>query len=159
MDNVIKVFTGKSLETMFKEGGCGNWKLDEGRAAACEYVVAVRNSFALVKAAKDVDHRTAFMIGKISGILNSGDRHIIQFSEYATLEIPAAWDGRRNPVTYTSLDRLRINLRFLKWNKFPDDKVELREPSAAPLTIGEAKRGLAAALGIKTDQIEINIRA
>ena len=118
MESVIKVFTAKSLETMLSEGGVGPWKLDQDRASACLYVVAVRN----VNGETDeegVDHRAAFMIGKISEILEAGDRHVIAFGEYATLAIPNAWGGSRNPVAYTNLGTLQIDPATLAWRKVP----------------------------------------
>jgi hypothetical protein len=116
VESVIKVFTGKSLETMLSEGRVGPWKLDQDRASACLYVVAVRNVDGEVD---EIDHRTAFMIGKISEILEAGDRHVIAFGEYATLAIPNAWGGSRNPVAYTNLEKLKIDLATLVWRKVP----------------------------------------
>lgn len=121
MESVIKVFTGKSLETMLSEGGIGHWQLDLDRASACRYVVGVRN----VNGDADmdgVDHRTAFMIGQVSDILESGDRFIIAFNEYATLAIPNAWGRSGNPVAYTSLENLKIDPRTLKWMKLPPSR-------------------------------------
>jgi hypothetical protein len=121
VESVIKVFTGKSLETMLSEGGIGPWKLDQDRASACLYVVAVRNMNGAGDD-KGVDHRTAFMIGKISEILESGDRHVIAFGEYATLAIPNAWEGSRNPVAYTNLEKLKIDPTTLEWRKRPTSR-------------------------------------
>ena len=116
VESVIKVFTGKSLETLLSEGGIGPWKLDQDRASACLYVVAVRNMDGDGDE-EGVDHRTAFMIGKISEIVESGDRHVIAFGEYATLAIPNAWEGSRNPVAYTNLEKLKIDPTNLEWRK------------------------------------------
>lgn len=121
MESVIKVLTDKSLETILSEGGSGPWKLNQDRASACPYVVAVRN----LNGAGDrrgVGHRTAFMIGKISEILESGDRHVIAFGEYAPLAIPNAWEGSRNPVAYTNLEKLKIDPKLLEWRKFPGSR-------------------------------------
>jgi hypothetical protein len=118
VENVIKVFTGKSLETMLEEGGIGPWRLDPDRASCCLYVVAVRNMNGGGRE-KGVDHRTAFMIGKISEILESGDRHVIAFDQYATLAIPGAWGASGNPVAYTNLEKLKINPTTLEWRTFP----------------------------------------
>lgn len=117
MESVIKVLTDKSLETLLGEGGIGPWKLDQDRASACLYVVAVRN-------VEGVDHRSAFMIGKISEIVESGDRHLIAFGEYATLDIPNAWEGSRNPVAYTNLEKLKIDPATLAWRKRPRARFE-----------------------------------
>ena len=118
MESVVKVFTRTSLETMLSEGNTGPWKLDQDRASACLYVVAVRNMDGEVDE-KRVDHRTAFMIGKISEIVESGDRYAIAFDEYASLAIPNAWEGSRNPVAYTNLEKLGIDPATLEWRKRP----------------------------------------
>ncbi|MBT2324758.1 hypothetical protein J7E62_20680 [Variovorax paradoxus] len=103
---------------MVSQGGIGPWKLDQDRASACLYVVAVRNRGGDVDE-EGFDHRTAFMIGKISEIVQAGHRHVIAFSEYATFDIPNAWDGSRNPVAYTNLDKLKIDPATLEWRKLP----------------------------------------
>ena len=118
MESVIKVFTRTSLETMLGEGNTGPWKLDQDRASACLYVVAVRN-LAGDADEKGVDDHTSFMIGKISEIVESGGRHVIAFGEYATLAVPNAWEGSRNPVAYTNLEKLRIDPTTLAWRKLP----------------------------------------
>lgn len=154
MDNVIKVFSGKSLSTMVKEGGTGHWKLSKARAAKCDYVVVVRNRHADWSEA-GVDHRTAFLIGKVAGVKAVDDRFVVQFSEYADIDIANAWDGSRNPVGYTTLEAESIKIGSLKWKPFPG----LGAVRATALTVEEAKAGLAASLGIDPEKIEIIIRA
>lgn len=154
MAKVIKVFSGKSLNTMVTEGGTGHWKLSKVRAAKCDYVVVVRNRHADWSEA-GVDHRTAFLIGKITGVKAVDDRFVVQFSEYADINIANAWDGSRNPVGYTTLEAENIKVASLKWRPFPG----LGSVSVSPLTVEEAKAGLASSLGINPDQIEIIIRA
>jgi hypothetical protein len=118
VESVIKVLTGKSLETMLSEGGSGPWKLNQDRASACPYVVAVRSTNGAVDPG-GAGHRAAFMIGKISEIRESGDRHVIAFNEYALVDIPNAWEGSRNPVAYTNLQKLKIDPKTLNWRKLP----------------------------------------
>src|SRR3954447_18968388 len=92
-------------------------------------------------------------------------RFLILFSEYAVIDVPDAWDGGRNPVSYRSLKRLGLDPSKLSWKPMP----ERRKPApdvnpagakseAAGLTMAEAKKGLAISFGVKPDAIEIVIR-
>lgn len=161
MKNVIKIFTGKSLKTMIAEGGSAYWKLSKTRAAKCKFVLLVRNMHA-DWSEPGHPHGTAFLLGKVSGVTAAKDRFVIHFSEYAPLSIPNSWDGSRNPVGYTDLDHENIDPEKLTWSPFPaspaPDKAALSE-NVRPLSLAEAKLGLAATFGISPDQIEINIKA
>jgi hypothetical protein len=93
-------------------------------------------------------------------------RFLIQFSEYARVNIPDAWQGGRNPVSYGTLEDLGIDPSSLKWMPMPEVKesVLAAEPPApnagpvGPLTMAQAKQGLAQTFGVKPDAIEITIR-
>jgi hypothetical protein len=116
---------------------------------------------------------------------NAGDRSIIKISEFADITVPNSWDGNRNPVAYTKLSDYGIhtfdNLEELNWTRlgatFNLGDVEPEEmpgddyvaatidapPSPAtdeisPLSIGDAKRGLALKFGVSVEQIDITIR-
>ncbi|MEP7216635.1 MAG: hypothetical protein ABI782_10320 [Anaerolineaceae bacterium] len=157
VQNVVMVLTGNSLETMFSAGGSGNWVANASRVRRCEYIVAVRHGFSSFTQ-DNRTHDAAFMIGKVSGVTEVEDnRIVINFSEYAEIDIARAWPGNRNPVTYTSTDQLGIDPAKLTWLPFPMDRVA--QPEVKPLTIDEAKRGIARALGIAPECIEITIRA
>ena len=156
-DNVVMVLTSKSLGTMFQEGGSGYWVAKKDRVRRCQYLVAVRHGLS-GWSQDDRPHDAAFLIGKVSGVTQGEDnRIVINFSEYAEIDSPGAWPGNRNPVAYTSLDELKIDLATLTWKPFPTDRRV--EPEVKPLTIEEAKRGIARALGIAPECIEITIRA
>jgi len=162
-NDVIKVLSGKSLATMTEEGGCGHWKLSRTRAASCGYVVVVRNMNA-EWSEEGTPHHTAFLIGKISGVLDKDQRHIIQFSEYADIFIPDSWDGSRNPVAYTSLKSLNIDVGGLTWKPYPGAPKTSQEKrssiqQAKGLNFQQAKIELAATYGVHPDQIEITIKA
>jgi hypothetical protein len=117
-------------------------------------------------------HRSAFLIGKVRGVVPSPDhegRYLIQFSEYAPVKVPDAWKGDRNPIKYVaSLKDLGIDPSTLKWEPMPEAG-ERPEPVPAPapvkpnagvqpLTMSEAKKGLALTFGVPPDAIEITIR-
>jgi len=79
------------------------------------------------------------------------DRYIIQISEVAVIDIPDLWPGNQNPVRYTSLEDLGIDLSDLKFEKVSATR-------SHSLTIAQAKAGLAENYGISQDNIEIIIK-
>lgn len=168
MDTVV-VFTAKSINRTIEQGGSGNWKLNAGRVKKCDYVVLTANSHHRDSTHPRAKHGNAFLIGKISGLTpeayddlgkKEDDRWIIQFNEYAEIEIPNAWGGYQNPVKYADLSDFGIDLNKLDWKPFPTDKVINQAHVSIPaLTIDEAKLGISKKLGINPECIEITIRA
>jgi hypothetical protein len=123
------------------------------------------------------EHHSAFLIGKIQEVVpctptpeNSESpekRYLIQFSEFARVKLPNIWKGDRNPVKYTSLETLGIDPSLLKWESMPKSirGAELQEEvgkgkklGIQPLTMAEAKRGLALMFNVAPEAIEITIR-
>lgn len=158
ISNIVKVLTGKSLQTMFTEGGTGIWKANPERVKRCRYVVCVRNIHA-GWSEYDHPHSTAFVVGRGLSIIPVPDegRITIGFSEYAKINIPNSWDGSRNPVAYLTSDQLEIDLEKQDWQPFPNEQVN-KQLEIKPLTIPEAKQGIAKALGISVEHIEILIK-
>jgi hypothetical protein len=74
--------------------------------------------------------------------------------EWAKINIPDLWNGYRNPVRYTSLQELGINLSDLKFEKI--SKVTASQSHS--LTIAAAKAGLAKHYEVSPDNIEITIK-
>lgn len=167
--STIAVLTGKSTDEILRSGGSGSWVLSPRNARRARYLVCVRNDDNH-HASADEAHGTAFLVGTICGLAelaprNGLKRWRILISEYATLDMPDVWKGWRNPVRYTDLSELGIDI----------DKVALQPleqpPTAAPaadeqpetavqrgLTIAQAKRELAETFGVRPDAIEIIIR-
>jgi hypothetical protein len=94
-------------------------------------------------------------------------RYLIQFSEYAPVNVPDAWKGDRNPIKYVaSLKNLGIDPSTLKWEPMPEAGAAPGptpapvKPNAGvqPLTMSEAKKGLAITFGVAPEAIEITIR-
>lgn len=117
---ILKLLTREAFADFKEEGGVGWWKLAKKRAENCEFVVCVRNT------PSDISwHGTAFLIGKISGVTTRAHpeedgrfRHLIRLSEYAHINIPDCWDGNQNPIVYTSLDQINLDIDRLKWHRF-----------------------------------------
>lgn len=183
MESVI-VYTGKDLRRMREEGGCGHWTASPIRVEAAEYLVCVRNRREQW-AAMDYGHGVAFLIARITRTKPSphAARITIEFSSYAMLDIPDAWqllaNGQRFPVAYLEtaelLRRLDLNPDDLDWQQLISQAPRAQAtdgPSAAlpPAeqndvkgggfiwAIAEAKRKLAESLGIASEKIEITIR-
>ena len=55
---------------------------------------------------------------------------MIEFSEFARVDIPDIWLGDRNPVKYRRLEDLDIDFSKLKWEPMP-------EPNSAPVPVVE----------------------
>jgi hypothetical protein len=183
METVI-VYTGKDLRRMREDGGCGHWTASPIRVEAAEYLLCVRNRREQW-AAMDYEHGVAFLIAHIKSTKPSmhAARITIEFSTYAMLDIPGAWQllakGQRFPVAYLEtaevFRRLQLNPDKLVWQQLVSDPAPLQvaepvgpcvarldaaEDKGASLTdaIAEAKRKLAESLGIASEKIEITIR-
>jgi hypothetical protein len=155
---------------MAREGGSGHWTAREERLSKAEYVVCIRNRREQW-AATDVEHGTAFLIGKVVGTSKAPyeGRTVIRFSEYAEIHVPDAWKkltgGQRFPVAYFQTDALFEGLGLdsaqLTWHPFQpvQPTPEKEEPKSGTPPIAAAKEWLAQQLGIDATAIEIHIRA
>jgi hypothetical protein len=172
-EDTIVVFTARSPERIVREGGSQAWVLNPARAKQCTWLVCTQNRHNPDHEFSDATepHGTGFLLGRISAVRKSkddgdGDRWIIAISEFARISVPDAWDHGRNPVRYTSLAELGINLEGVTFQAMPevgDPLVSVEYPTpvvapAATLTIAEAKRQLAVAFGVKPEAVEITIR-
>lgn len=168
-NEVVVVFTGKSTERILREGGTSSWRLDRNHARQCVYAVCTQNSHADGEWADGrEEHGSAFLIGKVKDVVLSPfmeGRYLIQFSEYARVKVQDVWKGDRNPVKYEPIETLGINLSTLKWEPMPNPDAmprsappPLSRTVIAPLTMIEAKKGLALTYGVSPDAIEIIIR-
>jgi hypothetical protein len=177
-EEIIVVFTAKSVERIISEGGSAAWRLDRKHARRCEYVVCTRNLHTEWGDGTE-EHQSAFLIGKIRDVVScrptpenaehEKNRFLIEFTEYARLKIPNAWKGDRNPVKYATLDDLGIDPTKLAWETMPEitetpkrdtsrEVVSLNGAGGKPLTMAEAKKGLALTFNVAPEAIEITIR-
>jgi hypothetical protein len=175
-EEVAILFTAKSVERILKEGGTSAWRLDRNHARGCVYAVCTRNAQADWVEGPEA-HHSAFLVGKIRNVVPcqptpennepAKNRYLIQFSEFARVDIPDFWKGDRNPVKYVSLEKLDIEPSKLKWEKMADpvdtsksaDPVPVSKlPAGRALTMTEAKQGLARTFGVRPEAIEITVR-
>jgi hypothetical protein len=171
-DKAAVVFTAKSVERILHEGGTSAWRLDRKNARHCGYAVCTRNAHAdWVEGTEP--HHSAFLIGKIRDVVpctptpenkeSPQNRYLIQFSEFTRVNIADVWKGDRNPVKYATLAELGIDASRLKWEKMPAlDASTITPPTTRtgpmPLTMAEAKKGLALTFGVTPEAIEITVR-
>ncbi|RYZ17539.1 MAG: hypothetical protein EOO70_01625 [Myxococcaceae bacterium] len=168
-NRAVFVFTERTHKQILEEGGSQAWVLNHDRARQYEYLVCAQNTHQWGSEAKR--HGEAFLVGRISDLVPAPDaqeRWLIRISEYAKIKIPNAWQGLRNPVRYTTLEHLGIDLATLTFEPVPTvsgkSAEQLAHLPAKPtgvvrsLTIAEAKQGLAAQFGCNVDAIEIIIR-
>ena len=81
---------------------------------------------------------------------------MLVFSEYAEIDVPDAWPGNRNPVFYGNLEQFGVDVRQLKFQPMPEQEPAVVK--AKPLTMAEAKAGLAVTFGVAPSDIEITVR-
>lgn len=179
VDQCVAVFTARSPHRILKEGGSQAWALDANRARKATYLVCIQNQHNPDRDFSDASeaHGMAFLIGKISDVIPAPEdpdcgRWQICISEYARIKVADAWKGWRNPVHYTSLEKLDIQAEQLTFRPVmeaddPPPPPEVQPLSAdmprskgqvAALSMAEAKPALAAFYGVTSDAIEIVIR-
>jgi hypothetical protein len=166
MHTAVAVFSGKSKEHALRDGGTQSWRLVPSNAARQEFVVCCRSGVDWVEGSEE--RGSAFLVARLAGIEKSTEdpgRYLLKFSEYADAAVAHAWKGWRNPVKYTTLEELGIDLSTLKFKPMPVQEERDTKASAPSvvvpvkgLTIAQAKAALATHYGVSADAIEITIR-
>ena len=184
-EEAIVVFTARSPQRIVREGGSQAWVLNAARAKQAAWLVCTQNRHHRDHEFSDATeaHGAAFLVGKVSGVVKSADesddgkqRWLVTISEYALVDVPDFWGHHRNPVRYLSrgeLERKGINFKALNFKPVlsptaqdvrartlqgASAKQSAASDGVVPLTIAEARKGLAAAFGVKPEAIEITIR-
>jgi hypothetical protein len=115
----VVTFTARPIEWILRDGGSRDWRLNEERARQHEYLVCTQNRHNADFGAPTAAHGAAFLIGRISDVVQSPERHdrwLIKISEYVECDLPNIWakSGHlRYPVWYTTLEELGIDLSAL----------------------------------------------
>lgn len=137
MTHAVAVLTRESIDEILAQGGTGHWVTSPERAATYPYVVCVRNRNH-PSSPDDAPHHCAVLIGRVAGAREVGKtehgqpRVFIRMSAYALINVPGAWGKTRNPVWYTTLEDLGVDLRDLAFEPMPeaapsDDRVQPRQ--------------------------------
>ena len=171
-DGVLVVFTAKSVEQMLHNGGTQSWVLNPTHMTHIRYVVCTRNadhSYDEECGVRPEPHNSAFMVGRVSGLRkidrrNDRDRYLVEFSDYALVEMPNFRTGAsRNPVTYSDVGQCRqngIDIAELDFKPMPDSVSRgSKTPEITGLSIAQAKEGLSLSLGVPVENIQILISA
>jgi hypothetical protein len=179
IEEAVVVFTARSPERIVREGGSQAWVLNAARAKQCTWLVCTQNRHNRDHEFSDATqpHGSAFLVARVSGVRKSteenGDgkhRWLVTISEYARIDIPDFWEHDRNPVRYLSraeLEKRGIKLNTLDFQPMPQGTaaaVPAQAPQSsshdavAPMTIAEARKGLAATFGVNPEAVEITIR-
>lgn len=165
----ILVLTARGIGEILETKGSKAWRLSGTHASEYNYVVCVQNLRA-DWGTQEASHHHGFMVGRISSVTKIPNhpkkRWIINIDSYATIDIPNLWDGSRNPVAYRNMKDLGIDITSLHFQSIPEG-VNSNQPSPAqetgddydvqPLTIQNAKEGLAMHFGVSVDDIQITI--
>ena len=165
----LVVFTKDSRDDILAAGASESWVVNENNAKRQRYLVCTRNALA-ASFAPDEPHGAAFLVGLIKGLRHVGfdgkglRRYAIEISQYAELNVEGVWHPEwRNPVKYTTLEELGIDTEKLDFKTVRATAKRPGAPAAAaggihPLSIPEAKRGLALKFEVPPEAIEIIIR-
>lgn len=178
-EEAIVVFTARSPERIIREGGSQAWVLNAVRAKQSAWLVCTQNRHNRNHEFSDATeaHGSAFLIGKVSGVKETHEesadgkkRYLITISEYALIDRADFWEHDRNPVRYLSrseLERKGIKFTSLEFQPMPKHTAAAAiapatQPKVSdvvvPLTIAEARNGLAMTFGVNPEAIEITIR-
>ena len=90
---------------------------------------------------------------------------MIKVDAWSEISVPDAWKGWRYPVHYTTLEEMGIDINTITLTAFPEippggktyDNTEDDELEIRPLSVAEAKAGLAAKFKISPEAIKITI--
>lgn len=181
-EKALVVFTFKSREHLVTEiGGTASWSLNLAKVQKCRFAVCTRNTDPRkcdeIGWGGGEPHGAAFLVGRISGVRkeyvrNGRQRYRVTFDAVAQVLVEGIWDGSRVPVRYMSLDELAskgLNIEELDFQEIDrsiftgvsqhENAFFSRERGeVSPLTIAEAKRGLAAKFEVSESEIEIVIK-
>lgn len=172
---VLVVFTAKTVQQMLEFGGSQSWVINPQSMRNVQYVVCTRNSdhrWDDECGPRPEPHNSAFMVGKVSGLKkvdrqNDRDRYLIQFSEYALVNVLDFRSGStRNPVTYSDVmqckEVLNLDIEALSFIPMPAVVPVASEAAVQPrakegLSIAEAKEGLSLFFGVPVENVQITI--
>lgn len=120
----ILVFTYKNTNTLLHFVGSQSWVLNEKRAKKAKYLVCARNCHNSLSE-ETVGHGAGFFVGKICGLRPAftnqvHDRWMIEFDEYAEINVPGIWKGWRNPVIYLPTNEIEIDFEKLDFKSVPE---------------------------------------
>ncbi len=170
MSQVLITYTARGKDKILSDGGSAAWTVNANNASKAKYVVCVQN----LRAKRSGDdwgkashqHGEAFIVGKVSDVVSvpvkkGPPRWLIEFSEYAEINIPNMWNGQRFPVRYETDDNIDIDFNALSFKPMPGKgaEVELKPEdnikSEHHFSLEEAKDALSKVSGFDVSTIKI----
>lgn len=170
MEDTLLVFSSQTVERMARQGGSQAWVVDAKRVRTCRYLVCSWNPTGEgAQTTERHQHGEAFLVARITSVEpaaapEEAGRYDIRFIEFARVNVPNVWTGKRNPVYYTSLDALGIDPDALTFEPVSEPTApellasRLASSNLTPLPISAAKPRLAAYYNVPVEAIEIVIR-
>jgi hypothetical protein len=145
--DTIIVLTGESPEQIIRKAGSESWTVDPDRTAKCAFLVCAQNREAGNRFEPTEPHGEAFLVGKIRQVRfqkreKRTSRFMIHLSCYARVSKPRAWRKTglsRNPVRYTTLQKLGIDAAKLNFKAVPKEIGSTKE--GAEQTGGQKRMG------------------
>lgn len=165
MSKVVSVLTHETAEAIIAAGGTEPWALDRKRASSSDFLMCCRKSSTPPSPREEAN--AAFLIGKIKDVLpsdNTEGRWKITISHFALVGWPDQWNSKRkNPVLYWDTEKYPSedgNTKYLEELILkPVHRHSADEGTGPrPMTVAEAKAGLALKFGVDESAIEITIR-
>jgi len=165
MPGAIALFTREPLDEILENGGTGDWVTSADRVRQYPFVVLVRNRNH-PSSPSDVDHGTAFLIGRVFGTrvaekraANGYPRIFIELKDYAQVNVKNVWSKSQNPVWYTNLETLGIDENEIEFAPISHVATAQRETAASENNaLAEIKRDLAKLFNVPASAVEITIR-
>lgn len=165
MSSVVSVLTLETADAIIEAGGTEPWALDRKRASSSDFLMCCRKAGSPQSGNDEVG--TAFLICKIKDVVpskTSKGRWKITISEYARVKYVNQWDlKKKNPVAYWDTKKYPNKagesdyLEKLEFEAVPQIELPVNS-SVKPMTVADAKAGLAKNFGVDESAIEITIR-
>ena len=161
-NKTVMVYTENTLKDCIERGGVGWWTIGDRTVDKIKY--------AIITVKGGVDNKAAKFAVKVKGHIKHPDplenRVMLTFDEAALIDVPNAWPGNRNPLTYVDATVFGIDFDKLEWEAVPVGiaKGENRSNENLmehfdKLTIKQIKEGLARRFSVAAAAIEINVKA
>ncbi len=163
MTQAIALLTFESQEKILEQGGSRSWVAKLERAQEYSYVVLTRNA-RHPSAPNDVAHGAAFLIGRVSGVqevaetaANGKPRVQIDISDYAEINVADAWGKSQNPVWFTDLETLGVDLSKVDFRPVPPSQTAGLKQEDKAAAIRQFREQIADLYQVPVRQIEITI--
>lgn len=153
--NTLALFTSEGVTDIGAKGGSSAWKGNPIRMGEMTYLVLYQNRRHKWGCGTH-RHGSRFLIGRITGVEELDDdpgRCLIKIdlNQIALCDVPGRWPGNQNPIMYTTLGDLGVDVEKLVWCSLT------RRPNQPQSIIDDAKRRIAKDLNIEPSHVQVTI--